>query len=103
MKGVISSCHNTSTRRWTKGKSQSPLVYDGTSSDDQKYKEKIDKDCSGSILYILNFHADDFDAYTCGTEFTEYTDTIHPEKNSYRSRVTLRHHEKMQYLLGYLN
>lgn len=84
-KGVGSFCNGT--RRWTKGIGQSNLVQDGTSSNETKYKEKVDKDCSGAILYIYSFNEEDIGTYTCAHEFDEYTDTIKLETNRYRSKI----------------
>lgn len=83
---VGSFCNGTSTRRWTKGKRQTNLVLNGTSSDSKKYKETVDKDCNGATLYIYSFNEKDIDAYTCAHDFDEYTDTIKLHEIKYRSK-----------------
>lgn len=71
-------------RRWTKYRNQTILTFEEISSNETKYKGKVNKHCTSSSLHIQNFGPNDFGVHTCS--FGLHSKEFRLERSSYQSK-----------------
>lgn len=81
---------NSSTRRWTEGNDQTPLIINGEVANRFKYEEHVNSysDVLISNLLIKNFSTSDMETlYTCAYGIYEYTKLLDRNCHFYTSKL----------------